>query len=157
MTTAIIELIVCLAVTGTPTCDPLIEPHTLEAYRNHYTTTTTTPAHQPSSVSRETRTYRGIGTNVEQWRGLVEHYFEPGDVERVLCLMHYESGGNPNAKNPRSSARGLMQILGSLWAPHFGVALTDLYNPDINLSIARDIRDSQGWAAWAPYNRGLCH
>ena len=101
-------------------------------------------------------TFRGIGDNVEQWRSLVSAYFAPGDVDRALCLMHYESGGNPNAKNPRSSARGLMQILASLWAPHFGVSYEDLYDPATNISIAAQIKASQGWTAWSPYNRGLC-
>lgn len=154
MTTTIIDLIVCMVLTGSPTCDPLLEPRTLEAYRNHYTTTTTTTP--PPPTTSHPQPYRGMGTDVERWRSLVASYFRAEDVERALCLMSYESGGNPNAKNPTSSARGLMQILGSLWAPHFGVTLEELYDPHINLAIAAQIRDSQGWTAWAPYNRGLC-
>lgn len=99
---------------------------------------------------------RGLGGNVEQWRGLVAQYFAPGEVDTALCLMRHESGGNPNAKNPRSSARGLMQVLASLWAPHFGVSYEALYDPSTNLSIAAQIHDQQGWWAWSPYGRGLC-
>lgn len=102
------------------------------------------------------QTDRGLGSNVEQWRGVVADFFQPGDVDTALCLMAHESGGNPNAKNPRSSARGLMQILASLWAPHYGVSYEDLYDPSINLSIAADIKAQQGWWAWSPYKRGLC-
>ena len=96
---------------------------------------------------------------VEHWRPLVAGHFSdlgPAAVDRVLCLMSYESGGNPTAKNPNSSARGLMQVLASLWAPHFGLTYEQLYVPEINLWAARQIYNSQGWWAWAPYVRGLC-
>ena len=101
-------------------------------------------------------TGRGMGSNVEQWRGLVSAHFPSEAVDRMMCLMKHESGGNPGAKNPRSSARGLFQILGSLWAPHFGVAPDDLYDPELNVLLARRIWDRQGYGAWSPWNRGLC-
>lgn len=101
--------------------------------------------------------YRGLGSDVERWRSLVAAYFPAGDVDRALCLMRYESGGNPYAWNQSSSASGLMQILYSRWGPPFGlssrVALDD---PSLNLRVARFIRDAQGWGAWSPYRRGLC-
>ncbi len=99
---------------------------------------------------------RSLGSNVEQWRDLVAAYFPASEVNRALCIMSHESGGNPGAKNPRSSARGLMQILASLWAPHFGVTYEDLYNPEINMRVARGVWDQQGWWGWSPYRRGLC-
>lgn len=107
---------------------------------------------RPTSGSPE---YEGMGSDVEQWRPLVAGHFEPGDVDRVLCLMGYESGGNPNARNQSSSAAGLMQVM-PFWAPEFGLSYDQLFTPEINLYVARQIRDSQGWGAWAPYNRGLC-
>lgn len=57
------------------------------------------------------KAHRGMGSNVEQWRPLVAQHFPASEVERALCIMSYESGGNPNAKNPRSSASGLFQHL----------------------------------------------
>lgn len=116
----------------------------------------------PRTVSRSTSTTstnststnRGMGSNVEQWRGLVATYFS--DVDRALCIMSHESGGNPTAKNPRSSARGLFQILASLWAPHYGVSYSDLYDPELNVRLAADIHAQYGWSAWSPYQRGLC-
>jgi soluble lytic murein transglycosylase-like protein len=102
---------------------------------------------------------RGMGnrsSDVEEWRPLVAGHFEPEDVDRVLCLMEHESGGNPNAANPRSSARGLMQVMASVWADEFDVTWDQLYEPEINLYVARQILDRQGFTAWAPYNRGLC-
>ena len=102
---------------------------------------------------------RGMGnrtSDVEDWRPLVAGHFEPEDVDRILCLMEHESGGNPNAANPRSSARGLMQVMASVWADEFDVTWDQLYEPEINLYVARQILDRQGFTAWAPYNRGLC-
>ena len=94
---------------------------------------------------------RSMGTNVEQWRELVAAYFPPDLVSTALCVIRYESGGNPDAKNPRSTARGLFQILASLWAPHFGVSYQDLYNPELNVRLAYKIYLSQGWGAWTVY------
>jgi len=97
-----------------------------------------------------------IRHDVEQWRELVSVYWGE-DTEQALCIISHESGGNANAKNPKSSARGLFQILGSLWAPHFGVSYEALYDPELNVCLAREIYLVQGWGAWSPYNRGLCH
>lgn len=99
---------------------------------------------------------RGMGSDVERWRPLVADHFDPTQVDTMMCIMSHESGGNPNAKNPRSSARGLFQILASLWAPHFGVSYEDMYDPDVNVELARAIFDQQGYRAWSPYSRGLC-
>lgn len=53
--------------------------------------------------------------DVERWRGLVEAHFRPEDVEWALRVMQCESRGNPDAKNPSSTAAGLMQFLRSTW------------------------------------------
>ncbi len=97
----------------------------------------------------------GMEGNVEQWRSLVEQHFNSGDVWRVLCLMAHESGGNERAYNPSSGASGLMQVLAS-WADNFGYVPSDLFDPSVNLAIARKLRDDGGWSHWSPYNRGLC-
>ena len=102
----------------------------------------------------ETYAFSGMGDNVEQWRPLVAGHFEPGDVNRVLCLMSKESGGNPTAKS-HAGARGLMQIM-PFWAGDIGVSVSDLYKPEINLFAARHVKDQQGWGAWDPYRRGEC-
>jgi hypothetical protein len=97
-----------------------------------------------------------VSPGVEHWRSLVEAHFAPGNVETMLCLMGYESAGDPYAKNPISSARGLFQIMASIWAPAFDVTYEQLYDPIINTQVARKVLDIQGYGAWAPYNRGLC-
>jgi soluble lytic murein transglycosylase-like protein len=100
--------------------------------------------------------YQGVGTNWEQWRPLVAEHF-PGELtSTAVCLLRHESGGNPKAKNPTSSARGLFQIMASVWAPTFGVSYDSLYDPELNVALARRIYDIQGWGAWSPWNRGLC-
>lgn len=97
-------------------------------------------------------TYRGIGSNVEQWRGLVAGYFS--DVDRALCLMEHESGGNPNATS-HAGARGLLQVM-PFWAEHLGLSPDALYDPATNIEVARYVYGQQGWWAWDPYKRGLC-
>lgn len=94
--------------------------------------------------------------DVERWRPLVSLYFPPDEVETALCIVGHESNGDPEADNPTSSARGLFQVLGSLWAPHYGISRTDLYDPFINTRIAIDIWENYGWGAWSPYQRGAC-
>jgi len=95
-------------------------------------------------------------TDVEYWRPLVAAYWPADTVDQALCLLALESGGNPNADNPDSTAHGLFQILASLWAPHFGVSPDDLFDPVVNVKLARQIYDLQGWNAWSPYLRGFC-
>lgn len=97
-------------------------------------------------------TYRGMGSGVEQWRGLVGSYFP--DVNRALCLMGYESGGNPNATS-YAGARGLLQVM-PFWAKSLGLSPDALYNPATNIKVAKYVYDQQGWWAWDPYKRGLC-
>jgi hypothetical protein len=97
----------------------------------------------------------GMGDDVERWRPLAGLYFAVDDLDRLLCLMTAESGGNPDARNPGSGASGLMQVMPS-WAGVFGYSRADLFRPDVNLWVASQILDRQGWVAWSPYLRGLC-
>ncbi len=96
-----------------------------------------------------------IGNHPEYWRPLVALYFEPEDVDRAICLMGKESNGDPDARNPSSGAAGLMQVM-PFWARTHGYAYADLFMPGVNLWVASQIRDQQGWSAWSPYVRGLC-
>lgn len=93
---------------------------------------------------------------VERWRPLVESEFPDSQVETAMCIIRHESNGDPDADNPRSSASGLFQVLGSLWAPYYGVTRAQLYEPLVNIRIARDIWQRHGWWAWSPYKRGSC-
>lgn len=96
---------------------------------------------------------QGMGSgDVERWRGLVASY-GGWNVDTMLCLMAKESGGNPNAKNPRSSATGLFQIMASVWGPEYP---GNLYDPAHNVYVARQVWARQGYGAWSPYRRGAC-
>jgi soluble lytic murein transglycosylase-like protein len=97
----------------------------------------------------------GAAIGVERWRPLVEVYFGREDVDRVLCLMERESGGDPGAVNPSSGASGLMQVMPD-WADVFGYRRDDLFDPLVNLWISSQIGEQQGWGAWTPYLRGSC-
>ncbi len=106
-------------------------PHT------HTATQTTPRTPQPSTV----------GNSVEQWRSLVETYFRPADVDRALRIMRCESGGNPNAKNPGSSASGLFQHLGKYWATRSaaaGYGGVSIFDPTANVAVAAWLRDQPG-------------
>lgn len=84
------------------------------------------------------------GSDVEQWRSLVAAHFT--NVDYALCIVKYESGGNPNAYNP-SGASGLFQVM-DWWAPAFGYVPSDLFNPEINVLLAAKIYADYGWGAW---------
>ncbi len=93
-----------------------------------------------------------MGNNVEQWRPLVETYFRAGDVDRALRIMRCESGGNPNAANSRSSARGLFQHLGKYWdsrSAAAGYGGVSIFDPTANVAVAAWLRDQAGgWSHW---------
>lgn len=99
--------------------------------------------------------FSGAGVGVDRWRDMAGVYFEADEVDRVMCLMEMESGGDPEARNRTSGASGLMQVMPS-WAEVFGYEPEDLYHPVINLWIASQILEQQGWGAWTPYLRGSC-
>lgn len=85
----------------------------------------------PRAVAATTRRYTG---GVERWRSLVARY--PWPVDTALAVMACESGGDPNARNPDSSATGLFQILGGP---------TD---PEANVALAFRMWQSRGWQPW---------
>ncbi len=98
------------------------------------------------------QTPKPFTSGVEQWRSLVATYFRPGDVDRALRIMACESGGNPNAKSPISSASGLMQHLGKYWATRSaaaGFAGVSIFDPTANVATAAWLRDQPGgWLHW---------
>lgn len=97
-----------------------------------------------------------IADPAERWRPLVAEHFPAEEVDTAICIIGYESNGDPEAENPRSSATGLFQILASLWGPHFGVSSEELLDPETNTRLARRVWDESGWWAWSPYQSGNC-
>lgn len=93
-------------------------------------------------------------SGVTDWRPLVGHFFEPGDVGRALRVIRCESGGNASAKNPLSTASGLFQHLGSLWGERSAAAGwsgSDVFDPVANVAVAAWlVYDNGGWSHWSP-------
>ncbi|HET7847210.1 MAG TPA: transglycosylase SLT domain-containing protein [Acidimicrobiia bacterium] len=110
---------------------------------------------RPIECGRAVDDHPPTHVEAEWWRPMVALYFEPGDVDRVICLMEKESGGDPEARNPSTGAAGLMQVM-PFWAKTHGYSYEELFDPGINLWVASRIRDQQGWPAWSPYLRGAC-
>jgi hypothetical protein len=145
------QLVAAAAITGGLSIDDLRE--LVELRRDfegrhawHYNPAPA-PARRSSTTSRPS-----VPGSVEAWRPLVAQHFPAGEVDRALCLIYHESRGDPSARNPRSSATGLFQIL-AFWEDRYGL---DRLDPAQNVQLARIIRDAQGWTAWNPYKRGLC-
>lgn len=92
--------------------------------------------------------------DVEVWRPLVEAHFAPDDVARALAVISCESSGDPNAKNPKSSASGLFQHLGRFWPERSvkaGLAGADIFDPSANVAVAAWlVYEGGGWSHWNP-------
>ncbi len=117
---------------------------------------------QPAHTHRARSAWSGT---VEQWRPLVATYFAPEKVDTAMCVLAYETGftGDPDSKNPRSSAAGLFQFLRSTW-DRVPVSITGgsydsgrVYNPEANVSAAAWLQNNAGWGQWTVYPncRGL--
>jgi muramidase (phage lysozyme) len=97
--------------------------------------------------------------NVERWRPAVtEAVFAFGgddaDVHRFLRIMQCESAGLPDAKNPNSSASGLMQHLTRYWddrADRAGRPGADVFDPAANIWVSAWLAlaaPEGGWQHW---------
>ena len=78
-----------------------------------------------------------------------------GQMGSLNALVGHESGFNPNAQNPTSTAYGLFQFLNSTWA---GVGGTKTSNPALQILyglryIKNSYRDPNGaWAFWQSHH-----
>ncbi len=122
---------------------------------------TTWEAHTPQP-RRSSHAYLGMGEGVEQWRSLTLAYFGPDRVNTAMCLMAFESGGNPDAKNPNSTAAGLFQFLKRTWdsVPNEVTGGTyssgQVYEAEPNIRAAAWLQQAAGWSQWSPWNAGKC-
>jgi len=74
---------------------------------------------------------------------------------RLSCIMQRESGGVPTAKNPRSSAMGLLQIMWSAHSRWIGGSSSQLYDGPTNLRLGRQLFDrAGGWSPWISTSSG---
>ena len=118
---------------------------------------------QPEHVHRARSVWSGT---VEQWRPLVASHFAPEKVDTAMCILARETGftGDPDSKNPRSSAAGLFQFLRSTWDNMVPLSITGgsydsgrVYNPEANVRSAAWLQINAGWGQWTVYPncRGL--
>ena len=129
------------------------EPETLMAVLGEWepvtnmTTTTSLASHNRHWAS------------VEAWRPevteAVTHFGgNSNDVDRFLRIMQCESGGDPLAKNPNSSASGLMQHLTQFWqerAEFAGVPGADVFDGNSNIWVSAWLAlaaPGGGWQHW---------
>lgn len=72
-------------------------------------------------------------------------------VSKVLSIARCESGLNPLAKNPKSTASGIYQFLYSSWlyyATPYGYKPEDVFDPIKNIRVAIDVMSKYGFSAW---------
>lgn len=108
------------------------------------TTTTTTAPPESTTTSTTvpedtTSTTAASAGGVERWRGLVAAYFPAERVEEALRVMHCESKGDPNARNPHSGAAGLFQFMARTWgwaSAEAGFGGASVYDPEANIASA---------------------
>lgn len=78
-----------------------------------------------------------------QWWAVAQEVGWPADqLPTVDRIMWCESRCEPTAHN-RSGASGLMQLMPGWWAGR------DPYDPAVNLAMALEVLDAQGWRAWS--------
>jgi len=88
---------------------------------------------------------------VERWRPIVDMYFPEDRIDWALRIMECESHGDPDAKNPTSTASGLFQHLGSLWEERTvaaGREGADIFDPFANIAVAAWLLDNGGPGHW---------
>ena len=91
---------------------------------------------------------------VEIWRPLIEQYFEADQVDTALRVMACESGGDPDAKNPNSSASGLFQHLAKYWNSRATAARfpgASVFDPEANIAASAWLQRNHGWYHWSCY------
>mgnify|MGYP001614729542 FL=1 len=81
---------------------------------------------------------------VEAIKDLIRQTFPNDPV--MLNVAKAESGFNPNAKNPNSSAKGIFQIISGTWK-HFECQGEPM-NAKNNISCAKKVLEGQGLGAW---------
>lgn len=106
---------------------------------------------------------------VMQWAPTVCAIFGPAEAATALCIISYESGGDPGSTNPDDPARGsfgLMQINSDWWiGSNYHERMVDWFgrddetylDPAVNIGAAALLAndpDLNGWHAWPSSN--LC-
>ena len=97
--------------------------------------------------------------NVERWRPLVQQALDDynigHEIETFLRVMTCESLGLPYAKNPNSTASGLMQHLARPYWPAraeaIGMPGASVFDPIANIYASAWLLTRGGWSHWTCY------
>jgi len=97
-------------------------------------------------VLRATCSYSSqYGTGVGRWVWLSRQVGWPwAQMPTLMYVVDRESGGNPAAKNPVSTASGLLQFLASWWYGKWNP-----FNPRLNLRAGLRAWRQVRWQPWA--------
>ena len=102
----------------------------------------------------------GMLTKAEFTKLFLDSPWDPDQLENALTVVGCESNFDPKAKNPKSSARGLFQVLGDLhleFLQERGIIIEpdDLYDPPTNILAAHALyEDAERWhkdGGWGPW------
>ena len=96
-----------------------------------------------------------------QWGLLVQQYFDAGEYDTAMSILSCESGFDPTADNPTSTAQGGWQFLRSTWewSTTGSGYVVDAYpdgpnDPAQATMMAAWLQDAYGWSQWECYGRG---
>ena len=124
-----------------PTTTTTIAPHTHEPRRKAPVQTAQAPTPDSASVSES--------PNCGGWESEIAARWPAEQVGNACRIMMCESGGNPLADNPSSSASGLFQFLDSTWANRYGYSRAVHATPNLQLDGALSLWQSSGWRPWS--------
>lgn len=109
-------------------------------------------AREAKRVYRATKLYSALyGQNVGQWVRLSHRVgWSWGKMPRLMQIIDRESGGNPRAKNPASTASGLLQFLAFHWdgTGDYGWQFNP-FDARQNLRHGHLLYGHCGWTPWA--------
>jgi hypothetical protein len=104
----------------------------------------------PPPVEPAPGAFRHPSAAVERWHGaaLAAGWAE-ADWQRLSCIIHRESKGDPAAKNRSSSATGLLQIMWDVHSRWIGGSSAQLLDGPTNLRLGRQLfQRAGGWGPW---------
>lgn len=85
----------------------------------------------------------------QQVIGMIRAIWPDDSEERAIRIARCESQLNPNARNPRSSATGVFQVLASTHGAHARrLGMWPLTDPEKNIRFALELHRRSGFRPW---------
>lgn len=138
-----------VAAVPSPPPDPLYDlPAPAPSPETTTTTTTAPPPPPPPKTKRTVAAAPPAAGSCGGWLDAITAAFGPERTPRACRIMMCESGGNPTAQNPHSTASGLFQFLRSTWANYAGYSEAWLAPPLVQIEAAAALQARSGWGQW---------